>query len=74
MTHTSYVCKTSKNHFELAAISQELLKLFRRSVVSSENLPKYEGLNLPWQLQAAGETCVLPSAQGIKSTKHGIPQ
>ena len=59
---------------QLAAISQELLKIFRGSELSSEKLPKIEGLNLPWRLQAAGETFVLSSAQGIKPAKHGIPQ
>ena len=42
--------------FQLAAISLELLKIFRKSEFSSQKLPKIEGLNLPWQLQAVGET------------------
>ena len=46
----------------------------RKSEVSNENLPKNEGLNLPWQLQVAGEEFVLPPDQGRKSAKHGFPQ
>ena len=33
--------------FQLVAISQKFIKIFRSSEVSNENLPKIEGLNLP---------------------------
>jgi len=42
--------------------------------VSNKNPPKIEGLIQPWQLRAARKKFVLPSAQGIKSAKHGIRQ